>query len=176
MKRIKTNTKPQPKLPMSKNTKIFLYALGGVILLAMIILIMIESASSSITVKYDTEKKLEYVEAYFVDDEGQLTENTMMFEDLNRGKKSVITLNAIDLSELEANLEVRFKFEGEDELFVDAGYFNDEFDGKISISFDDMDDGKILLKVKASAGVIPSPQIRCDEEHIVNLEEGIVEE
>ena len=69
---------------------------------------------------------------------------------------------------------MRFKFEGQDEL-VDAGYFNDIFDG-VTISFKDIDEESVLLKLKASSGLVPSPQISCNEEHIINLKEGIVEE
>ena len=68
-------------------------------------------------------------------------------------------LEKMDLSYREANLEIRFKFEGYDELFVDAGYFNDEFKGKITISFTDTEDEKVILKVKASGGILPSPNI-----------------
>ena len=174
MKKVKVK-KDQKKEPMNKKIKILIYALAGVIALLSIMLILLESSSGYITVHNKSSRKLEYVKAYFVDMEGQFTE-TMLFEDLTDGDKLKLDLEKLDLSYREANLEVIFKFEGYDELFVDAGYFNDEFKGKITISFTDTEDEKVLLKIKASGGILPSPNISCNEEHIVNLEEGYVEE
>lgn len=176
MRKIKSKNKQEQKTPMSKNTRILLIALGGVILLGIIILMIVEASMGKITVKNKSNNKLEYVKAYFVDAEGMVGEETMYFENINKGEKIADELNKINLSYLEANLEVRFKFEGQDELFVDAGYFNDIFDGNVTISFKDIDEESVLLKVKASSGLVPSPQISCNEEHIINLKEGIVEE
>lgn len=175
MKKIKAKKKPQ-KAPMKNSTKIILYSTAGIILLAVIILMSIESTAGKITVRNNSDIKLEYVKAYFVGSEGSLTEDEMLFENLEKGETSELLLDKIDLAYREANLEVRFKFEGYDELFVDSGYFNDVFKGKISVRFDNTHDDKVLLKIKASTGVIPSPQISCNEEHIVNLAEGYVEE
>lgn len=163
----------QMKAPMNKNTKILIYALSGIVFLAIIAIILVESSPSRFIAKNKTGKTLEYVKAYFVDAEGQFTD-TMELEDLKNGDSKSIDLNRIDLSYTAANLEIRFKFEGYDELFVDAGYFNDVFDGSIKISFMD-DDGNVLLHVKASSGVLPNPNIDCNEEYTVNLEEGYVD-
>ncbi len=177
MKKIKTNNKKsQQKAPMKNSTKILLYSLAGVLLLIIIVLVMFESKSGRITIRNDSDYTLEYVKAFYVDAEGAVNDDVMLFENLQKGDKSEILLEKIDLSYLEANLEVRFKFEGYDELFVDAGYFNDIFNGRISLSFSNTEEDKVLLKIKASPGVLPSPQIRCDEEHVVNLAEGYVEE
>ena len=100
----------------------------------------------------------------------------MLFEGLNKGDSSQIPMKKIDLSYLQANLEVRFKFAGQDELFVDAGYFNEIFKGRIDIEFKEIDDNKILMKIKAKNGVLPSPNLLCNEEHVINLAEGYVEE
>lgn len=176
MKKVKTNNKKQQKAPMKNSTKAIIYGLVGIALVAAIIFIIIESATG-MTVTNKSSKKIEYVEAYFIDMEGPVTEEVMLFENLESGDKSSISIDKIDLKYREANLEVRFKVEGlDEELFVDAGYFNDDFDGKISVSFSDTEDDKVLLKVKASAGILPSPLIRCNEEHIINLAEGYVEE
>lgn len=176
MKKIKTNQKVQKKAPMSKGTKAILYALGGVLLLAIIILVWIESDSGKITVSNKSGRKIEYVEAYFVDAEGLVSDDVMLFDNLENGGKFVLSLDKIDLVGREANLEINFKFEDNEELFIDAGYFNDHFQGKIKVDFTQAEDDKVLLKVKATPGLLPSPQIICDEEHIVNLEEGYVEE
>lgn len=174
MKKIQTK-KTEQKAPMSKSTKFTLYALAGVALLLVIILILVESTAGSIVVRNKSDIKVEYVKAYFVDMEGPFTD-TKEFENLGQGDKAELKLDKIDMSYKEANLEVVFKLEGYEEMLVDAGYFNDIFKGKITIDFSNADNDKILLKVKAFSGFLPSPQIDCDEEHIVNLEEGYVEE
>jgi hypothetical protein len=146
MKKIKSKIK-QEKVIMSKNTKLLIYVLSGIILLVISIMIMVESAPASITIRNKSSKKLEYVKSYFVNEQ-------------------------IDLTGHEANLEIRFKFEDYDEIFVDAGYFNDSFKGKISIDFSDTSNDLVMLKVKASTGVMSSPNIQCDDEFTINIEEG----
>ncbi|NLO08328.1 MAG: hypothetical protein GX129_00445 [Clostridiales bacterium] len=176
MRKIKTNKKLQKKAPMKDSTKILLYSLAGLVLLFVVILLVIEGMSSKIIIKNNSDVKLEYVKAYFVDIEGPVSDDVKLFENLDRGDNSVLPLEKIDLAYRQANLEVRFKFEGHDELFVDAGYFNEIFSGRINIGFEDIDNERILLKVKASTGVIPSPHIDCDEEYVFNLATGEEEE
>ncbi|NLL01247.1 MAG: hypothetical protein GX271_11395 [Clostridiales bacterium] len=176
MKKIKTTNKQQEKAPMKDSTKILLYSLAGLILLAIIVLISIENRSANITVRNKSDYKLEYIKAYFVDTEGRISEDDIVFENLESGDKAKLPLDKIDLLYREANLELRFKFEDKDEMFVDSGYFNDVFEGQISIDFDDIDDDRVNLKVKASTGLLPSPYIDCNEEHILNLATGEVEE
>ncbi|HPU62928.1 MAG TPA: hypothetical protein PK304_02120, partial [Mobilitalea sp.] len=161
------------KAPMNKNTKILIYALAGIFILCMIVLIAIESVPNRITVKNKTDKKLEYVKAYFVDEEGPFTD-PIQFDMIEHDSTYAFGLERQDLTHREANLEIRFKFEGYDELFVDAGYFNDIFNGKITISFTDEGDN-VLLHVKASNGILPNPNIDCNEEYLVNLQEGYVD-
>lgn len=167
--------KGQQKASMNKSTKTLLLALAGVAFLVLVIIIIFENLSPRITVKNISGKKLEYVKAYFVDAEDTFSD-TYLLENIDINGKGQVELDKVDCSYREANLEVRFKFEGQDEMFVDAGYFNDVFKGNISVSFDEASDNKILLKVKASGGILPSPNIICDEEFIINLEEGYVEE
>ncbi|MDD4112230.1 MAG: hypothetical protein PHC56_04255 [Herbinix sp.] len=177
MKKIKSVNKPQQKAPMKGSTKILIYSLGGIVLLLAVILILIEGRSSIISIRNDSDIKLEYVKAYFVNMEGPVLEEKMIFENLESGDHTKLDLEKINLSYQEANLEIRFKFDGHDELFEDVGYFNEVFKGRINIDFKKTDeDGKLLLKVKAKNGVLPSPLTRCDEEHIINLTEGYVEE
>ncbi len=177
MKKIKSVNKPQQKAPIKGSTKIVLYSLAGIALLLAVILILIESRSSKIIIRNDSDIKLEYVKAYYVDMEGSVSDDKMLFENLEGGDFAELALEKINLSYHEANLEVRFKLDGQDEMFVDAGYFNEIFKGRINIDFKETDeDGKLLLKIKATNGVLPSPLTRCNEEHIINLSEGYVEE
>lgn len=177
MKKIKTNNKnQQQKAPMKNSTRIALYSIAGIVLLAIVVLMAIEGKGANIKVSNNTDRKLEYVKAYFVDTQDRVTEDDMLNESLDKGKKLNQKLEKTDLTYRQANLEVRFKFEDSKELFVDAGYFNEIFNGSIKIDFEDIDDDRILLKVKASSGVIASPNISCDEEYVFNLTTGEEEE
>jgi len=173
MKKIKANEK-QKKAPMKESTKILIYALIGIAFLITAVLVIIENTPNRIVVKNNTGKNLEYVRAYFVGEDDQLTD-TVEIKDIKSGDTAEIDLEKINLSYKNAVLEVRFKFEGYDELFTDAGYFNDVFDGKITISFNDSDND-VLLKVKATTGLLSNPNIDCNEEYKVNLDEGYVAE
>ena len=176
MKKIRQNKKRQQRAHMKSSTKILLYSITGILLLAIIALVTIESMADGIRVTNKSNEKLEYVKAFFVDMEGRVTEDELLFENIESGDKFELPIEKIDLLYRQANLEVRFKFENQDEMFVDAGYFNDIFDGYITISFSNMDDDNILLKIRAKTGIISSPYIMCDEEHNINMVTGTVEE
>lgn len=173
MKKVKAQ-KTQQKAPMSHNTKILLYALAGIVVLAVIAMILVEGSASQILISNKSELKLESVETDFRDAESIISEK-YEFENIENGETVKEDLEKMDFSYSEATIRVGFKFDGYEEMFVDTGYFNDQFNGKIKIDFSEMEDGNILLKVKASGGIIPSPNIICDEEHIIYLKEGYVE-
>lgn len=176
MKKIKAN-KTEQKAPMNPNTKILLYVLAGIVALAVIIMIFIEGSASQIIIRNNTGLRLKSVNTYFQDAEDKLYDE-LIFEDIEKGNMVKKDLDKMDFSYREATLRVGFEFEDQSEdvlMFVDAGYFNDEFNGKITIDFSETDDGSIRLKVKASGGILPTPNIICDEEYTFSLEEGEIE-
>lgn len=171
----KKNTNNQQDVPINKSRNILIYALAGIAFIIMVVFIMIESSSGHIIVKNNTDKTLEYVKLYFINDEDQISE-TFNINDAKPGEDYKIDFDKIDLSYQEANLEIIFKFEGYDEMFTDLGYFNEIFSGKVTVDFSGTDESNILLHVKASSGILPSPNVNCDEEHIINLKEGYIED
>ena len=50
--------------------------------------------------------------------------NSLVVENIE-ADESHSSPGSVDLLGREANLEVKFKYEGYDEIFTDAGYFND---------------------------------------------------
>lgn len=176
MKKIKAQEKlKQEKKPMNNKTKILLYVLGGIIGIAFIVMILVENSGSRIRVTNNSELKLESLTAFFQDGEGEMY-NKSIFEEIKEGKSVKKDLDKMEFLYNPATLRVSFMFEGqESEFFVDAGYFIGQFKGKVNVEFSDTEDGNILLKVKASAGIIPSINIRCDEEYIFDLQEGELE-
>ncbi len=145
------------------------------VLLIISVLIYMESTDNKIVIKNKSDLKLEYVKAFYVGPEEAYNEGINITE-LTPGNTVSLPQETIDLLGAEANLEIRFKFEGYDELFVDAGYFNDIFSGKTTINFIPTDEDKIQLTVKAKNGIITSNLINCDEEYTINLTEGFIED
>lgn len=176
MKKIKRSAKPQPKKPMDLRAKIILSVGVGVLVILVIILIIIESTGGKMIIRNQSDEQLEYIKAFFVDAEGPVS-YPIEITDLEPGGVSDNAMERINLLGREANLELRFKFTGYDEeLFVDSGYFNDVFKGKVSISFTQESDDLIRLAVKASSGVLRSNLVSCDEVHDVYYKEGFIAE
>lgn len=178
MKRIRVKqpkpVKPETFFESKKKITIAGFAVLAVLLIIGVLIYM-ESTDNKIVIKNKSDLKLEYVKAFYVGPEEAYNEGINATE-LTPGKTISFPQETMDLYGAQANLEVRFKFEGYDELFVDAGYFNDIFSGKTNINFTPTDDGKIKLTVKASNGVFTSNQIVCNEFFTVNLAEGYIED
>lgn len=175
MHKIRSKKKKQEEVKFfdKKSNIIKTAVIGLALLIIVIILMLLESGEGKTIVKNDTDLKLEYVKAYFVNAEGAMDEG-LSFTSIDAGSSvSSITGNHYLFGQ-EANLEVRFKFEGYDELFVDAGIFNDDFSENIKIAFEQLNQDDIKLTVKAKSGIFTSDLINCDEQYTVKLSEGYV--
>ncbi|NLK27292.1 MAG: hypothetical protein GX306_02965 [Clostridiales bacterium] len=171
MRKIKRTVNKKDDVRVSQKRPIFLGLLALVILLT-IVFIFIENREGKTVIRNATDTKLEYVKAYFVDAQGPLHEGYLA-QNLEPGKSWALITGENKLLGTEANLEVLFKFEGSEEVFVDAGYFNDSFDGNITIDFNTTDEKDIIkLHVKASNGLLSSRLIDCDDEFMIDLVEG----
>lgn len=167
----KNNKKISNIDPKTRNLFMGIAAVLVVILLSVIM--FIESAEGKIIIKNNTDYKLEYVEMYFVDAEGPV-HNSLVVENIEADESSTVALGSVDLLGREANFEVKFKYEGYDEIFTDAGYFNDTFEGTIDINFTQENAEKVRMNIKASNGLIPSQLIQCNEVYDVYLKEGFI--
>lgn len=137
-----------------------------------IILIIIESISGKLTLKNETDLKLEYVRVYFTDEEGQIGPDILDVENISPKDTVSNQVAGMNFTNLDASLEVRFKFENHDEILVDAGYFNQYFDGNIKIAFHQMNNDEVEFRVKASNGFFSK---QANDVYTVNLVEGYVE-
>ncbi len=174
--RVKAEKPAKPEEFFESKKKVTILSIVAVVVLLIIgVFIYIENTDSKIVIKNKTDLKLEYVKAYYVGPEEAYNEGINV-TDIQAGKTLTLPQDPINLFNAEANLEVRFKFEGYDELFVDAGIFNDDFNGKVSIDFVPTEDGKITLKVKARPSILGSNKILCNERYTVNLSEGMIED
>lgn len=173
IRRVKTKNKDQNFF----NTRTIVVGIIAILAIILtIVLIVLESTDEKIVIKNNTELKLEYVRSYFVDAEGPMNDG-MKIENLEPGKSTSNPNININLAGTESNFEVRFKFENYDEIFVDAGYFNEYFSGKLAVSFEKTEDSNVIkLHVKASSGLLKSRLTDCNETSIVHLSEGFVEE
>ena len=180
MRKIKRKIKPKNNKPqniegiLTKRVKIAAVIVAVFLIIAGIIF-YIELSDNKIVIKNNTDIKLDYVKAYYIGPDIQYNDG-IHETDIAAGKSISIDQEPIYLLGAEANLEIRFKFENHEELFVDAGIFNDNFEGKVSISFTSADDGKIKLNVKAKSGVVNSSGINCDDTFTINLSENLIED
>ncbi|MDF2542041.1 MAG: hypothetical protein K0S47_1759 [Herbinix sp.] len=148
--------------------------ISAVIILVITVLMLVETDGGFLIINNNSDVKIEYVKAYFVNVEGPFTEE-LKVENLEPSKKQNLFYDQIDLYPQQANLEIKFKLENQEEMFVDAGYFNDVLKGNINVSFDQKDDNNITLSVQAKNGILPSSTIVCDEEFNIYLDEGYVD-
>lgn len=146
-----------------------------VVLLILFGLMAYENRGGKITVENNTELKLEYLRAFFVDAEGPIYDELINLENLEPTYSEAAALKDFDLAGTHSNLEIRFKFENYDEMFVDAGYFNAVFDGRVKIDFTTLKDGNLNLHVKATDGVLRSATLDCNEDYTIFLQEGYVD-
>ncbi len=139
------------------------------------IFIFMENTDSKIVITNKSDLKLEYLKAYYVGPDSKYNDGIDL-SDIEAGKTIKIPVDPINLYKAEANIEIRFKFENHEEMLVDAGIFDDNFNGKVTINFTPSDDNKILMKVKAKSGVISSNLINCDEAYTINLNANEIED
>lgn len=173
MRKIKNNKKKVENVSVSQKRPIIIISIAAVALLIMVILMVIESSEGKLKITNNTDANIEYVQAYFVGAEGRISDG-FNFENMEAGKTNVVPSGEYELFGEEANLEVRFKFEGSNEVFVDAGYFNDNFSGNININFSNSDENNIVnLHVKAKNGVLKSNRVFCDDEFKIDIVEGM---
>lgn len=157
------------------NPKVLIYGIIGIIAFISVIFMLIESGQGSIRIKNKSDLKLEYVKTQFVYWDSDSTEQ-LLFDSIETNDEKVQPIESVNLVGTESNLELRFKFEGYDEFFIHAGYFNDTFSGNIKVTFDRKNDDIISVKLKGKNGILPSKQISLDESYDVYLEEGYVAE
>ena len=180
MRKIKVKKKPQPSTPkniegiFTHRVKIFAIIIAVLIVISAVF-IYLENTDSKIVIKNGTDMKLEYVKAYYVGSDDQINDGINQ-TDIAAGSNVSVAQDPINLLGYNANLEIRFKFENHEEMFVDAGIFNDNFNGKITIAFSNIEDGKVKLYVKAKSGVISSNLINCDDTFTINLNENSIED
>lgn len=176
MKRIKKAEVKKQRFFESKRNIVIVCIVAALAVVLIALLMLLEGNKEQVTIKNKTDLKLEYLQAYFVGEEGPVSEG-LSVENMEAGQSTTLHQEAVNLLFTGSNLEIVFKFENYDELIVDAGIFNDKFTGNIKIDFEKTDDPEILkLKVKANNGILPSPTIDCDEEFEINLREGFIPE
>ena len=178
MRRIKAKQQKPDKPETFFESKKKMTIAGLAVIAAILIIgvfIYIENTDNKIVISNKTDLNIEYLKAYYVGPEEAYNEGINV-TDLTAGKTESIPQETINLFGAEANLEIRFKFEGYEELFVDSGYFNDVFSGKTTINFIPGKDDKITMTVKAKNGIINSKAIVCDDYYTINLAEGYIED
>lgn len=145
---------------------------AAIIFCLVVALLLVESKYGKFIVKNNTDINLENLTYTFVDAEDVLTEISETGA-IKAGTKYTTDMTKANLRYKQANLEVRFTFEGHEELLTDVGYFIDNFDGNIKVTFNKTDDPNLIkFSVKASNGIFNTKTVDCDESFTINLSEG----
>ena len=159
----------------TRNGKITLTGICAAAMLLIVVLMIIENKTNEVIIKNKTDLKLEYVQLRFIHSEGAIT-NPIKYKNIQPNKTKVVPKNDIKLTNMDANMEVRFKFKGYDEIFTDAGIFNGILKGNIEVSFNKINSDEVKVKIKAANGMLASKEIDCNEKYTAHLKEGYMEE
>ena len=159
----------------TRNGKITLIGICAAAIILMVVLIIIENNNNKVIIKNKTDLKLEYVQIKFIHSEGALT-NPIRYKSIQPNMTKVASKNDIKLTNMNANMEVRFKFKGYDEIFTDAGIFNGILKGNIEVSFNKINKDEVKVRIKAANGILATNDIDCNEKYTAHLKEGYMEE
>ncbi len=172
MKRIHKPKEKKEHFFDSKSNIIKVGVAAAVVIALVVILMIVESSYGKITIKNNTDLKLEYLNSSYVGTESVIAEGVEV-TGIEASGSYQEELEPVNLTFTEANLELVFKFENYEELLADVGYFNDKFDGNLTITFDKTEDPNVLsMKVNAKNGIFQTRNIDCDGEYFVDLKEG----
>lgn len=168
-------SKVEKKKILDTRGKVFAAVAASVVVFVLIVVLMyMETGYGKVIIKNNSDLNLEYAKTSFVYTEGELAAG-LEAKDIKAHKTFSAELEPIDLLGYNANYEIHFKFENHEEFLVDAGIFNDKFEGNIKVEFKKTSDPNLIkMKVKASNGILPSKAINCNEEYTINLSEGKV--
>jgi hypothetical protein len=158
----------------SKSKVVLTVVISAVIFILVVFVMVMESKDGQLIIKNNTDLNLNYVKAKFVYSDGDVNEG-IQAKDIKAGNTYKKAMDPINLTNIKANYEIRFQFDGYDELLTDCGLFNETFEGNIKVTFDKTEDPNLIkLKVKANNGILPSKLTQCNDEFTINLKEGKV--
>lgn len=156
----------------TKEKVIGLCVATAIILCLVVALMLVESRYGKFIVKNNTDINLENLSYSFVGPEDVITEVTETGA-VTANTKFTGDMTKANLRYREAALEIRFKMEGYEEMFTDVGYFMDNFDGNLKITFSKTDDPNLVkFNIKASNGIFSTKTVDCDASFTINLSEG----
>lgn len=171
----KKRKKNQEKIFFNTRHRVVMTAgISAAIFLLVAILMYVESRDGRLIINNNTDLNLEYVKGKFVTSGGDLSNDTEIKEIKanSTGKKSIDPENLYNTN---ANYQISFKFEGHDALLIDAGNFNDTFEGSIRLSLTKTNDPNLIkAKITAENGLMPSKLIDCNETYTIDLQKGQV--
>ncbi|MCR5324677.1 MAG: hypothetical protein K6E85_15580 [Lachnospiraceae bacterium] len=156
------------------NRRIMIGAIvAGVLIIALIALVVADSlAIGNLYLENKTDKNIENMIIYFQDYEDNFIDN--IFEGkLDAGESIKLDYGtAIRYAGEEYECCIRLKIEGADEMLINDGMFESDFNGNIRLRFFQKD-GQYYLHTKAGLGVFESTQkTDMDTDIILYLDES----
>ena len=159
--------------------KIWIAIAAAAVLLVFIFAFIITEAlfTAKIRVKNHSAYDIEKMYFYFEGEELQQTD-WQELPLIAKDEEYETELAEFDFSEMDgaSSLTLAITFAGQDTFYLQSGSFYEKFDGIIDCKLSMDDDGDVILKLKASNGLLGSTaQTDCNDMFFINLTEGYVQ-
>lgn len=133
--------------------------------------------AGKVSVKNNSDYDIEQILLYFESEDFEQT-NQQTLPLIAKGQEYQTDLEQFDLASLNnvASLTLAITFAGQDTFYLQSGLFYDNFDGNIDCKLSMDEDGDVILKLKASEGILGSTAgTDCNDTFFINLTEGYVQ-
>ncbi|MBE5959885.1 MAG: hypothetical protein E7256_00625 [Lachnospiraceae bacterium] len=153
-------------LDVNEKKTLLISCIIAVVMIAFVVLMVVESTSKGkLTITNETDKEITSVKMYFANYDEEYESDALFDDALAANTDASITLEKYALKGMEAGLIIEVTFDGEEKRTFDVGYFNNDFEGKIKVSFYEEADGSVSMKVKATTGLFGSTsQTYCNND------------
>lgn len=151
---------------------------GGVAVLAIIVLVVIESLSGGhLHIVNNTGRNIDKISISFFDNEQEMTVDWLFEDSVAAGEKVNYKYEGYyDFTGMDCTCDVDVAFEGYDPIFVYDGSFGRVFKGNFDIIFTE-EDGEVYITMKAYEGLFKSTKgSGLDSKFRLDLEEGYFED
>lgn len=152
---------------MSKKTKIIVFSVVAVLLVAILVMVAIEGFSGCrYSIKNNTDKNITSLRVVFEAAEEEYEYADMYNGALEAGKSVSGSFKPVEFDEDGGDLGIYIKFEGSEEMFCFDGYFEGRFDGRVNMEFY-VEDGVVNLKSTAVTGLFGSSENTSLDESVI---------
>ena len=166
-KKVKVNN--NAKNPKDSKQKLLI---GGAVIALVLVLSFIfftyeSMQKNKLNIANNTSKDITKLELLFSSDEVDYTSEVFFDDAIKAGEEFSGKFPDFPLAYTNSGLIIKLYMEGEEGVMIDAGLFNTNFSGKLSLEFTEDSDGEITMSVVAKEGILG--EAYCDEEHVIDF-------